>query len=72
MADGGESVPERLLKMEVADDPRLAAMKRALVGVDSQEEAELIFAAKDLNVEDEWKKWCADEIGIDLNLFDFL
>lgn len=72
MADGTESVPERLLKMEIADDPRLAAMKQALTGVNSQEEAELVFAAKDLNVEDEWKKWCADEIGIDLNLLDFL
>ena len=72
MADGAESVPERLLKMEIADDPRLATMKQALIGVDSQEEAELVFAAKDLNVEDEWKKWCADEIGMDLNLLDFL
>lgn len=66
-----ESVPEQLLKMEIADDPRLAAMKQALAGAGSQSEAELLFAAKDLNVEDKWKKWCAEEIGIDLDIRDF-
>ena len=69
--DCRESVPEQLLKMEIADDPRLAAMKQALIGADSQSEAELLFTAKDLNVEDEWKKWCAEEIGMDLDIRDF-
>lgn len=72
MPDGRESLPEKLLRMEVADDPSLAAMKQALVGADTKEEAEIEFAAKDLNVEDEWRRWCADEIGMNLDLRDFL
>lgn len=69
----GESVSEVVLKAEIAGNRSLAGIKRAFCeDVSSDEEAEIRFAVEGRDIEDEWSKWCTEELGMDLDIRAFL